>query len=180
MKRHLLILAVTALTAVCSNQLQAVNLLQQGDFEIVADPVPDWTLDSFVHGTNTFINNAEISGNDPIEGDRDLFLKPFAGGVEVGPTNLTDALLSQIVPVTAGQQYTFSGQSRWETNYSGGVTTLGLFSPAYPTSPTSTTIEMQFLNSGGSPVGSLITKDLRTEQGNFNTWVESTSWGRPP
>jgi hypothetical protein len=162
------------------SQAYAVNLLIQGDFEIVADPVPQWDLTTVVHGTNTFIGNAEISNNDPVDGVRDLFLKPYVGGIEPGPNNLTDALLTQVVPVLAGQQYTFSGQSRWETNYSGGVTTLGLFSPAYPTSPTDTTLEMQFLNAGGTPVGSPIIKDLRTEQGNFNTWVEHTLNGVAP
>jgi hypothetical protein len=181
MKRHFA-LALAALVALSTSQLHAVNLLIQGDFEIgAADPVPDWNLSTVVSGTSTHIGAASLDSNDPIDGDVVLFLKPFVGGNEPGPNNLKDAVLSQIVPVTAGEQYTFTGQSRWETNYSGGVATLSVFSTLGPVaSPTDTTMEMQFLNAGGTPVGAPIIKDLRTEQANFNTWVEHMLMGTAP
>ncbi|HEX6961188.1 MAG TPA: hypothetical protein VF175_04930 [Lacipirellula sp.] len=161
---------------------QAVELLVSGDFEVPAgSAVPGWDLLEVVHGTSNPIDAAELSGNSPIEGTRDLFLKPFAGGQAPGPNNLTDAVLSQTVPAMAGEAYTFKGQSRWEQNYPGGVTTLSANGPlgAVP-SPTDTTLELAFLDAGGNVVGTPVVRDLRTEQANVNFWVEHILGGVAP
>lgn len=94
----------------------------------------------------------------------------------------TNAILSQIAPGTAGQSYIFKGQSRWETNYSGGVTTLSEFGPLGAiASPTTTTMELAFLNSGGAVIGAPVTLDLRADgQTNENLWKEHTLMGTAP
>ncbi len=153
----------------------AQNLLTGGAFEPVGGSVPGWTLDEFVTGSGNDIDSAQIVGFDPIEGSNDLWNRPFVGGEAPGPDNLTNSVLFQEVPVTAGQTYTFSGQSRWEDNYSGGVTTLNAASPlGAVASPTQTNMIIEFLDSGGSVVGTPEVLDLSTEQGNFNFWIEHT------
>jgi hypothetical protein len=86
-----------------------------------------------------------------------------------------NAVLTQTVAATPGENYTFKGSSRWEANYSGGVATLDEGGPlgAVP-SPTSTTLEIAFLNAGGAVIGSPVVKDLRTEQFNINFWAPHT------
>lgn len=189
MRKPFSISAATGLLLLSIAQAQAVNLLLQGNFEVVSDPVPNWSLSAVVHGTSTPVSNTEVSTNSPIDGEHSLFLKPYVGGMEPGPNNLTDSILTQIVPVTAGQTYNFSGQSRWEANYSGGVNTLGIFSPLGPVaSPTSTFIEMQYLNASGDPVGAALTKDVKQDriaqigfpEPNDNGWYNHTLSGIAP
>jgi hypothetical protein len=189
--RKLLSISVAAgLSLLCVTQSHAVNLLLQGDFEVVADPVPNWSLSATVHNSTTPVSNTEVATNNPvIDGTKLVFLKPYVGGMEPGPNNITDSILTQIVPVTAGQTYNFSGQSRWEANYSGGVNTLGLFSPLGPVaSPTDTFLEMQYLNASGNPVGTAITKDVKADriaqigfpEPNDNGWYNHTLSGAAP
>ncbi|MBX3424169.1 MAG: PEP-CTERM sorting domain-containing protein [Pirellulales bacterium] len=79
---------------------------------------------------------------------------------------MTNAVLTQTVPGIGGETYTFQGTSTFEDNYSGFVTTLDAEGPfgAIP-SPTTTHFKMEFLGAGGSPLGSPVLLDLRTEQG---------------
>jgi len=162
-------------------QVAAQELLTSGDFEPPNIKIPGWDLDEFVTGNGTPVNAAELTFFDPNSGDRALWLRSFEGGEEPGPNNLTNAILSQTVSGTAGENYTFSGWSRWETNYSGGVTTLDPSSPlgAVP-SPTQTTMELAFLDSSNNLLGTPIELDLRTEQANINFWMQHTLVGTAP
>jgi len=87
---------------------------------------------------------------------------------------LANAALSQTVPATAGETYIFKGQSRWESNYSGGVTTLGSFGPLGEVpSPTTTKLEMAFLNASGAVIGAPVSLDLKADgQSNIDFWLE--------
>jgi hypothetical protein len=125
-------------------------------------PPPGWTL------TESGGNTAELQGfadhpGDP--GELGLWLRPFETGTPTG-----DATLSQTVGVSPGREITFSGWSRWEANYVGGVVAT----------PTDTLMEMQFLDAGNNAVGAPITLDLRTEQMNDNTWRQHSLMGVVP
>ena len=80
----------------------------------------------------------------------------------------------------AGETYAFSGSSRWEANYSGGVANLSAASPlGVIASPTATTIKLEFLNAGNAVIGSTIL-DLRTEQSVSNNWAAHSLIGVAP
>lgn len=88
---------------------------------------------------------------------------------------LATATLSQSVPGAAGQTYTFSGWARWEDNYSGGVDFLDASSPlgAAP-SPTTNTMTLQFLNSGGGVILEKSVDLLADGQTNLDAWQQHT------
>lgn len=158
-----------------ANGLYAQNLLTSGDFEPPGGgEIFGWDLDEFITGSSDAINAAQPINFNPDSGDAELWLRSFAGGSTPGPDNLTNAVLSQTVPATPGVNYTFTGKSRWEVNYSGAVTTLDAGSPlgAAP-SPTDTNLVLEFLDSGGSVLDSQ-TLDLRPSHDEFNAgiWID--------
>jgi len=78
---------------------------------------------------------------------------------------LTNARLSQVVPATAGETYTFKGSSTFELNFSGGpdFTTLGNDSPfGQIASPTVTQFKLEFLNDANTVLNSKVL-DLRQD-----------------
>jgi hypothetical protein len=115
-------------------------------------PPVGWSLTE--SGGDTANPDVAFADNPPGPG-LGLWLRPFVTTVPNG-----DATLSQTVGVLPGRDITFSGWSRWEANYVGGIAGT----------PTDTLMEMQFLDAGNNPVGAPITLDLRTEQMNDNTW----------
>lgn len=142
------------------------NLLLDGDFEPAGGGIPNWQLEEFVTGNNNDINSGELSTfNNTQDGDQMIWFRGFSGGEDPGPDNLTNAILSQTVDILAGNNYTFSGYSRFEANYSGGVDTLDSSSPlgAVP-SPTETEFTLEFLDGSGSPVGSSVIFDVKQDR----------------
>jgi hypothetical protein len=131
----------------------------------------------------TVINSAQVqdfADQDPAPGGTGLWLRPFEGniGPNAGLDKAINAFLVQTVPGTAGLTYTFSGYSRWEANYSGGVANLDAdkVAPpdmAGPPSPTNTIMRLEFLDAGNSVIGGT-SLDLRTVQTNANVWVQHT------
>jgi hypothetical protein len=89
-------------------------------------------------------------------GNAGMWLRSFSGG---------DAKIVQTVPGVAGEDYTFSGWSKWEVAYIG----------ADPFSSTQTFMTMEFLDGSGTPIEITpgvdeVTLDLRTVQINDDTW----------
>ncbi len=128
-------------------------------------------------------NTAEQAGFANQSGSSGLWLRAFQGLFVPGGTgnDKTNAVLSQVVPGAAGESYTFSGWSRWEGNYAGGVTTLAATSPSGAVaSPTQTLMGIEFLNGSGGVIGSPITLDLRTVQTNGTGWAEHVLNGVAP
>ena len=126
---------------------QGVNLLDGGDFEI--SEIPEWTLQEFASGTGAILNTAELqpwSDMQPVN-PTVLWLRAFEGGEDLleNGDHLTNAILSQSVPGVVGETYTFTGDSRWEANYAGGVDILtgGPLNGQAP--PTRTNMELAFL-----------------------------------
>lgn len=156
------------LVSVISNGVHAVELLTNGGLEPFGGEFPGWSLiETDENGSTT--NSAEARGfadrgND--DNELGLWLRPWQGGGDA-PSPLVNAVLSQTVPATAGEGYSFEGWSRWEINYAGGVETLDANSPLGDIpSPTRTEMELAFLDTGGSVIGTPHTLDLRTEQTN--------------
>ena len=114
------------------------------------------------------INSAEPRGfaNNPggTPGEVGLWLRAFAGNTEQGLTNeAINAILSQTVPGTPGETYSFSGEASYEGNYSGGVPILDIGSPSGEIpSPTKNTFELAFLDTNGAVIDTF-TRDVSSE-----------------
>jgi hypothetical protein len=156
----------------------AQELLGNANFEALAPNLLGWGLEETITGSpGTSVNSGEIVGfaNQPMEiaGESGLWLRAFEGNVGslMGMNKKTNVVLSQSVAGTAGETYTLSGWARFQQNYSGGVDTLHPASPsgAIP-SPTQSLFEVSFLNGSNAVIGSPVTLDLRTVQGNDNLW----------
>ncbi|MEM8679240.1 MAG: hypothetical protein AAGF97_07815 [Planctomycetota bacterium] len=169
------------LALVGGSSVGGVELVDDGGFEY-ATQVPGWVLQESIFDQATMqprdfgdINSAQQQGFSPQSGDLALWLRAFAGLQSASPDSLANATLSQTVPAVPGEHYTFSGFSRWELLYSGGVSTLSPSGPLGPVaSPTETTMELAFLDMSGATIGSPQVLDLRTEQNNFDAWVQHT------
>lgn len=168
-------------------EARGVELLTAGDLEVTA-ALPGWSLQEFRTGSATSVDSAgqQDFANQPAStaGESGLWLKPWgAGNTSMDKVN---AILSQTVPGVAGENYTFTGWSKWEGNYSGGVEFLDILSPLDPgatgmvPSPTETTMELAFLDASNAVLGSPVLLDLRTQQSNINTWAQHTLLGLAP
>lgn len=158
----------------------ARNLLSGGDFEPIGGEVPGWMLEEFATHSSAILDTASLATFAAESGTRGLWLRAFAGGSDPGPDNLTNAILSQTIPALAGETYTFSGWSRWEANYSGGVDSLGIGPLGLVASPTATTMRLEFLDADRRAIGPPQVLDLRTEQGNFAVWQAHSLSGVAP
>ena len=183
----LLLACVTGTDAVTATELLTNPDLEIPVADAIGDPVPTgWTLDETVTGSvfcppgGCDINTAQLELFAAHSGSQGLFLRAFEGSLLAPNTTTVNAFLSQTVPGTPGLEYSFSGWSLWETNYSGGVSVLDAASPsgAIP-SPTDTYFEMQFLGAGMNVLGSVL-YDLRTGQMNDNTWRQHVLTGVAP
>ncbi len=118
----------------------------------------------------TWQQNVGAANPTPSQGDADGDMMVNGADLAILRANFgrtpryVNAVLSQTVPAAAGQTYQFQGTSTFEDNYSGFVNTLDPESPfgAIP-SPTTNTFKMEFLDAGGSVIGTA-SRDLRTEQ----------------
>lgn len=190
--RNLFVLAVTGAFLVFSNPASAQNLLSSGDFEPNLGADIGWELDEFVTGNSNEVNSAVIGTSTATQaGERHLWLRGFSGGEDPGPDNLTNALLTQTVDITGGMDYTFSGYSRFEANYSGGVDTLDSSAPlGAVSSPTETTMTLEFLDGTGSSIGDAVIFDVKQDRlnqvafpilgANDNNWYQHIVNGSAP
>lgn len=101
-------------------------------------------------------------------GNRGVWLSPFWGGSTNFVSDPVDASMSQTVGAVEGGTYTFSGWTKFEQNYSGGVDTISAAAPAHALfqgqpSPTVTEIRLDFLDNGGSVISSSVI-DVKEER----------------
>jgi len=131
--------------------------------------------------------------NHTLGGSRGVWLSAFFG--QAGPSHLdwsstpVTGTISQDAQILGGGTYTFSGWTKFESNYSGGVNTLSAASPqgAVP-SPTLTTIKLEFLNLDKTQVLSTAVIDARaarqllspTGNANDNQWYQHTLMATAP
>lgn len=184
MRKLQTVLLVAAMLGFAAGSAQAQELLSNGDLDTVStEQAPGWTLDETVTGMpGTPTNSGQIQdfANHDAGGTTGLWLRAFAGNTDnlAGQDQATNADLSQTVPGVAGETYTFSGWSRWEANYSGGVANLDIDKMAPPDmlgppSPTQTFIVMSFLDAGMAPIDQPAI-DLRAVQMNDNMWRQQS------
>ncbi|MEO0532175.1 MAG: dockerin type I domain-containing protein [Planctomycetota bacterium] len=144
------------------------ELLSAGDFEgtIAGGEVPGWTLEEFRTGDPLAdVNSASLVGFANSDFDLDpglgLWLRAFVGNPDDGTA---EAILSQTVPGTPGETYTFSGEAEFEQNYAGGVATLDpLSSSGAVASPTESLFRLEFLDAGGAVIGAPIVGDVAND-----------------
>jgi hypothetical protein len=190
MRYRLTLIAVVGLLLLLTENARAVNLLNNGVLE--PDPLAGWDVVNTVTGMpGASVNAGDLVGfaNHPnaVEGESGFWLKGFAGYLgEYGPMTpppnnvATNAYLIQTVPGIVGQTYTLKGWSKYESNFSGAVDSLDLLSPSGEIpSPTATTFNVEFLNSGGGVIGSPVTLNVKADrdvQGipGDNQWREHT------
>ena len=178
MVRPLRFFLILAAALVPVSAAVANNRLADGDFEF-GTHVPGWELVESIYDQSSMlprdagnVNSAQQQGFGPFSGETALWLRAFVGGQSAGPNALSNATLSQEVPVVGGTTYTFVGHSRWEINYSGGYTTLAPSGPLGDAdSPTTDFFELAFLDASGSVIAET-ELDLRTQQNNFDVWRE--------
>jgi hypothetical protein len=158
------LLAVALALPLWSGSAQALELLTNGGLDDPpvneGDSATGWTLDERLGAANT---PAEDTASFPNFGDRTgdgrgLWLRSFEGFLHDGDDDAADAILTQIVPGIAGFHYAFSGWSKWEENYSGGLATV-----------TGTFLELRFLDAADAGISGVLL-DLRTEQQNDAAW----------
>jgi hypothetical protein len=191
----LVAVVVSGVLAVAAPSAHSQNLLTNGDFELGA-PGPDFTDWDFFERVpsqpGAQINNLEqvTFGNPPADPGtpspaRLAWLRPFAGnqGEFMDQNVLSEAGISQTVPGMQGETYTFTGWSRFEPNYAGGLDTVD----GNP-SPTETTWNLDFLNSNGDVIGGATPFDVRADRedqsfleiANDNQWYQHTLMATAP
>jgi hypothetical protein len=194
MKKLTVLFAALSVFAL-SPRLQAQNLLGNPSLDDFPDPdVPPWTLTETETPTNPAVDSAELvdfgladasnMGGSRHSGPLGLWLREFEGLFFPAPfpaTSETNAVLTQTVPGSPNQTYRFTGWTRFEGNYSGGVTTLAAGAPggARP-SPTQTLFTMEFLDGSNSVIGAPLVTDLRNIAVNGGPWVQGVVQGLSP
>jgi hypothetical protein len=173
----------------------AQQLLVNPDFE--TPPVlPDWDLAETITGMpGTSINSAQLQdfANQPntIAGQTGIWLRGFEGNIGdfMGQNKMINAILSQTVPGMAGETYTFTGWSKFEQNFAGGVDNLNAGPPGNGApSPTQTSMLLEFLDSGGAVLGSPVTLNVKADRAaksdiafpNDNVWYQHSLMGMAP
>jgi hypothetical protein len=147
-------LALVAAASVACRSTGA-ELLTNPDLDFPNAP-PGWTLLE-IGGTPPTPREAakqQDFANQEDGGTLGLWLEAFQGQFFGNMAEAVTAVLSQTVPGVPGENYTFSGYSFFDPNYSGGVEILDPTGPrgAVP-SPTQSTFELAFLNAGGNVSG---------------------------
>jgi hypothetical protein len=160
--------------ALCGSA-NAIELLTNAVLDISNSP-PGWELQEFSPSLGGAPQDAaELVAFAAQSGTQGLWLKAFNGLFFGNGNESTSAILSQSATAVVGDTYTFTGYSRFESNYSGGITTLNSLSPSGAAlSPTSTYFRLAFLDAAGAPLGSPTTLDLRTVQTNGSGWLRHT------
>ncbi|MCA9186179.1 MAG: hypothetical protein R3E01_00030 [Pirellulaceae bacterium] len=157
------------------------NLLINGSMDVPNAPL-GWDLLETANNPEIGVtNSAEAAGFAAQSGGLGLWLREFQGLFIGNGNEQVNAVLSQTVPGTPGESYTFSGWSFFEENYSGGVDVLAPESPSGEVaSSTQTMMELAFLDASGTVIGTPVTLDLRTVQSNTETWMQHMLNGVAP
>lgn len=126
---------------------------------------------------------ASFSNHTP-GGTRGVWLSAFFGAHPTFEPTPVDGVISQTVTAQPGGTYTFSGWTKFEANYSGGVDTISAASPgsfAGQSSPTHTEIKLEFLDINSVVISSSVidAKAARrllspTGNANDNIWYQHT------
>lgn len=141
--------------------LPAEELLDNGSFnDAPLSGLDAWTITTNDPGNPANTEIIRLTGTAHT-GTRGIWLSSFFGE----PATPVDGKVSQAVPASVGDEFTFSGWARWETNYNAALTFM----------------EMSFLDGSNMPIGSPITLNLATDgQTNNNLWMFHDMEGTAP
>ena len=175
------LLTLSFCLSLCGGQAFGQDLLTAGDFESPGGggEIPSWELAEFRTGdpNNTDVNSGQLIGFANSDFDADgagtgLWVRAFVGNPDDGTA---EVVLSQTVSATPGETYNFAGDALFEGNYAGGVSFLDILSPfGGIESPTSDTFQIDFLDSGGSVIGT-VSNDLSDDVFNGFGWTSGIS-----
>jgi hypothetical protein len=121
------------------------NRLTNGTLDAVGVPSA-WALQT-VGKDGVQFSNADFARHS---GNVGMWLRSFQGNNAQLGNGPIDAVISQVVPGTAGASYTFSAWAKLQEAYSG----------LDPSSGTQTFIKMEFLNGSGGVIGSPVSLEL--------------------
>jgi hypothetical protein len=116
-------------------------------------------------------------------GSRGVWLAAFFGNTTTWSDEPVDGIISQRVGAVAGASYTFSGWTKFEGGYSGGVDAVAGIAPSTmapgATSPTRTEIVLEFLDINNVVIGSAVIdveadRKLQSGNANDNQWRQHT------
>lgn len=171
-----------------------IDLLDNGNLnQGLPDALDFWNQQEGPAFTNSFeVLRTAGFANHTTGGSLGVWLSAFLGASSNIDPNWSsvpvDGTISQTVDAVAGGTYTFSGWSRFEGSYSGGVDTItgaGLWPtqpPPAPTSPTVTEIRLDFLDVNSVVIGTSFidveaarkADPLSGGVANDNTWRQHT------
>lgn len=167
---------ICSLSGMVAANAHAQNLLTNPGFEDVGS-VPEfvgWTaIEENVDQPSIAVDSvsrvpfADRAAPPEVPELQGLWLKPWSGATCCeGQNYAVNGKLTQTVPAVVGDIYTFSGWSRFESNYSGGVDFLDSAAPVRggQASPTETIMSIEFLDSGGGVIGSPTIFDVRADR----------------
>jgi hypothetical protein len=187
MNRLLTFFIILGLSACCASNVNAANLLINGDLDLgthEVDTNPPWTLDEFkgavpAENPGTFASFANHTPNpvDPLP-DPDttrvgLWARNFEGTTAVPAT----VDLYQDVPGLPLTPYTLSGWARFEQFYNGGLTNYPFFNTTTNEfellpSPTDTFLAIDFLGPGDALISTAQVELKANGQTNNNQWMQ--------
>lgn len=133
-----------------SSTASATELLSNANIDTVGAPA-NWTLTTVGNDAVQF-SSADFAVHS---GNVGMWLRAFQGQNTNNPPDNPgpiDAVISQVVPATAGASYTFSAWAKLQEAYSG----------LDPSSGTKTFIKMEFLNNQGATIGDPVNLELST------------------
>src|SRR5262249_24080731 len=113
---------VTAQFSFGQNLLANADLEQPAGAPNESNLCDNWTLTEVgVDGAGAPLDTASFTdfANNTPGGHRGLWFRSFMGGLTPGGSASVDAILTQVIPGTAGQQYSLSAFYKYETFYSG-------------------------------------------------------------
>jgi hypothetical protein len=162
------------------------DLLTNGDLNLGPPDALDFWNQQEVPATQLEILRTPIApfSNHTPGGTRGVWLSAFFGNHPTFEPTPVDGIISQTVEAVPGANYTFSGWTKFEANFSGGVDTISAASPGTipgQPSPTVTEIRLEFLDINSAVIGStaIDVKQARrlaspTGNANDNVWYQHT------
>jgi hypothetical protein len=137
----------------------STQLLENGDLNFASPTALDFWNQQETPATRTEILRTASFANHTPSGTLGVWYSAFFGAHPNFEPNPVSGSISQTIQADAGSVFNFSGWSRFEGGYSGGVDTIDPTSTGFyagQTSPTETTIKLEFLDINEAVISSSV------------------------